>query len=234
VPLLGRATLDRRAGAQLSAQTAKLAVTPHPLGKPGGPGLYGIKGESLPPYIENLAAKLEKVNGWSKSRAIATAINNCKKWAAGGGNVTPEVQAVAAAALAALAKSQAKAKSMSNEVEMAALVKGKDGKTRAVDDPAVLSAHRKLVAKGVRPKVAMTMAMRAAKSKKEKAVGSSTTFKAESYTARHGTPEEKARAMSRLKARSGGKRWNEAAHPRGAKGSSTGGKFVSSGKASAK
>lgn len=180
-----------------------------------------------------------KVNGWDKSRALSAAINNCKKWAAGGDNVSPEVKAVAAAALADLAKSQAKAKAttnLSNEVHMAALVKGSDGKTRAVDDPAVLAVHRKLVAKGVRPQVAMKMSIAAARKKraKEKAVGSSKTFNAESYTARHGTPQEKARAMKRLKARSGGLRWNEAAHPRGAKGSSSGGKFVSSGKASAK
>lgn len=84
---------------QESEKTAGYSVTPHPLGKPGGPGLWKHKGLSLPPYIQNVAAGImKKVK--DKSRAIATAIATVKRWASGVGNVSKEVRAAAAKAVA--------------------------------------------------------------------------------------------------------------------------------------
>jgi hypothetical protein len=83
----------------LSAQTAGYSVTPSPLGRPGGPGLW-FKGWKLPDYVENVARGIMQGGMADKSMAIATAIAACKRWAAGGGKVTPEVRAAAAKAIA--------------------------------------------------------------------------------------------------------------------------------------
>lgn len=53
----------------------------------------------LPTYIAKLAQGMMK-RGMSKSRAIASAIHDCKVWAAGGKNVKPDTRAKAAKALA--------------------------------------------------------------------------------------------------------------------------------------
>lgn len=84
---------------QESEKTAGYAVTPHPFGKPGGPGLWKHKGLQLPPYIQNVAHGIQK-SGKTESEAIAAAVGIVKRWAAGGGKVHPEVKAAAAAALA--------------------------------------------------------------------------------------------------------------------------------------
>ena len=84
---------------QESEKTAGYAVTPHPFGKPGGPGLWKHKGLQLPPYIQNVAHGIQK-SGKSESQAIAMAIGTVKRWARGGGKVSAEVKAAAAAALA--------------------------------------------------------------------------------------------------------------------------------------
>ena len=54
----------------------------------------------LPQYIVKIAKDLHEERGMTISRAIATAISMCKKWAAGGKNVKPETRAKAAAAIA--------------------------------------------------------------------------------------------------------------------------------------
>lgn len=54
----------------------------------------------LPKYIEDIAVALIRDHGFTRERAIATAVNRVKKWAAGVGNVTPKTRAKAAAALA--------------------------------------------------------------------------------------------------------------------------------------
>ena len=84
---------------QESEKTAAYSVTPHPLGKPGGPGLWHHKGLMLPPYIQNVAHGIMK-SGRPKSMAIAAAIGVVKRWARGGGKVSPEVRAAAAKAVA--------------------------------------------------------------------------------------------------------------------------------------
>lgn len=102
----------KRKGLALSAETPRLAATPAPLGKPGGPGLYHMKGAKLPNYIENIRNALMR-GGMSEGHATATAINACKKLAVKSKH--PEVKAAAAAAIAELKATQARAKSMSND-----------------------------------------------------------------------------------------------------------------------
>jgi hypothetical protein len=84
---------------ELSAQTARLSVTPHPYGKPGGPGLYGVKGLKHSDYFEQVVKGLMK-SGKDKATASAIAWGALRRWARGGGNVTPEVRAAAIKALA--------------------------------------------------------------------------------------------------------------------------------------
>jgi hypothetical protein len=99
----------------MSAETGALATTPHPLGKPNGPGLFHDKSLSLPPYIENIAHSLMTKRGMDKSKAIQTAIGVCQRWAAGGGDVKPEVHAAAQAAVAAWEAAKAKARATPNK-----------------------------------------------------------------------------------------------------------------------
>lgn len=94
---------------ELSAQTAALERTPAPYGKPGGPGLYGVKGNTHSPYYEQIVKGLMTKRGMDKGRASAIAWGVLRKWARGGGGVHPEVQAAAAKALAGEAAAAAKA-----------------------------------------------------------------------------------------------------------------------------
>lgn len=61
----------------------------------------------LPRYIHEIACSLVQEQGFTVSRAIATAISRCKVWAAGGGNVKPDTQAKAASAIAQWEKMKA-------------------------------------------------------------------------------------------------------------------------------
>jgi hypothetical protein len=81
---------------QKSAQTAELSTTHRPLGTHG---LWGDKDAQLPAYVQNVAHALIR-DGMDESQAIATAIASVKRWARGGGHVTPEVRAAAAKAVA--------------------------------------------------------------------------------------------------------------------------------------
>lgn len=99
---------------KLSAKTPVLSTVHHKLGRPGGPGLFHDKSLQLPAYIQNIAKALIR-KGMDKSRAIATAIATVKRWAAGGGNVSPEVKAAAAKAVAEWAAARAKAKATPNK-----------------------------------------------------------------------------------------------------------------------
>jgi hypothetical protein len=91
-----------------SVQTAEVSTVHHPLGHEG---LWGTPGkkvpelQQLPAYVQNTARALIRTQGMDESRAIATAVNAIREWAAGtsfGGKtrVTPEVQQAARAALA--------------------------------------------------------------------------------------------------------------------------------------
>jgi hypothetical protein len=102
----------------MSAETAALAVTPHPLGKPGGPGLFGDKALSLPPYVQNIAHSLMEKRGMDKSKAIQVALGTVKNWASGQGAVRPEVRAAATTALAQWEAAKAKAHATPNKVSL--------------------------------------------------------------------------------------------------------------------
>ncbi len=105
------ALLDPAANARValaiaeSAKTAMLSSKHAPIGsksngrnwieadKPGGNG-------QLPAYIQNIRNALMRERGMPQSKATAIAISRVKAWAAGGGDVGPEVKAAAAKAVA--------------------------------------------------------------------------------------------------------------------------------------
>jgi hypothetical protein len=98
----------------LSAQTAALEVTPAPYGKPDGPGLYRVKGLSHSDYYDHIVQAMIR-KGKTKAEASAMAWGILRRWARGGGNVHPEVQAAAAAALAQEAAKAAAAHAHAND-----------------------------------------------------------------------------------------------------------------------
>jgi hypothetical protein len=94
---------------ELSADTGRLASEPHPFGKPSGPGLWGVQGMELPPYIQNIArALLRKGRAKNLSQAIAMAKGATARWQHGK-NTRPEVRAASAATNASWAAKQARA-----------------------------------------------------------------------------------------------------------------------------
>jgi hypothetical protein len=99
---------------ELSAQTGALASVPHPFGKPGGPGLWGVKNMELPPYIQNIARALLRT-GRAKTlgQAIAMAKAATERWKTGK-NTRPEVRAASAATDADWDAKRAVARSHSN------------------------------------------------------------------------------------------------------------------------
>jgi hypothetical protein len=102
----------------LSAETGALAATHRPFGKPGGPGLWNVKGMQLPAYIQNIArALLRTGRARNLSHAIAIARAATKKWAKGGGNVHPEVRAASAATGAEWDASRARAHAHAGQPE---------------------------------------------------------------------------------------------------------------------
>jgi hypothetical protein len=82
-----------------SADTGRLAVTPAPRGKPGGPGLYGVKGNQHSPYMQQIVKALIEKRGMDPGKAYAIAWGAMRKWAKGGGKAHPEVRAAAAGGL---------------------------------------------------------------------------------------------------------------------------------------
>jgi hypothetical protein len=93
----------------MTADTGRLASEPHPFGKPSGPGLWGVKGMELPPYIQNIArALLRTGRAKSLSQAIAMAKGATARWAVGK-NTSPEVRAASSATNASWAAKQARA-----------------------------------------------------------------------------------------------------------------------------
>lgn len=95
---------------ELSAKTGVLSVTPAPRGKPGGPGLYGIKGEGHTPYLQQIVKALIEKRGMPESKAYAIARAAIRRWARGGGHVHPEVRAAAGKSEAGELEKQARAK----------------------------------------------------------------------------------------------------------------------------
>lgn len=78
----------------------------------------------LPSYIERIAKHLHYEQGMSIGHAIASAVNQVKKWAAGVGNVKPDTRAKAAAALAQWEAKKVKARVKKEEWIFEDLEKG--------------------------------------------------------------------------------------------------------------
>lgn len=93
---------------ELSAKTPTLAVTPAPIGKPNGPGLWHVKGMQFPPYFQQVRNALIR-SGHSTATASQITWGAIRRWARGGGNVHPEVRAAARSALASIAGKEARA-----------------------------------------------------------------------------------------------------------------------------
>ena len=93
--------------AELSAETSRLAVTPAPYGKPGGPGLYGVKGNKHSDYFEQVVKALMEKRGMDKARASKIAWASLRKWSAKSKHV--EVRAAAAGGLAEEKAAEARA-----------------------------------------------------------------------------------------------------------------------------
>lgn len=91
---------------ELSKKTAMLERTPAPIGDPNGPGLWHVKGMQMPPYFQQVRNALIR-NGRSVAGASAITWGAMRKWAAGGGNVHPEVRKAAAKTLAMLSAKEA-------------------------------------------------------------------------------------------------------------------------------
>ena len=90
----------------LSAETGRLAVTPAPYGKPGGPGLYGVKGNKHSDYFEHIVQALMR-RGMGKGKASAIAWGSIRRW--GAKSKHPEVRAAAIGAQAEEKVAQARA-----------------------------------------------------------------------------------------------------------------------------
>jgi hypothetical protein len=84
----------------LSGKTAALEATPAPRGKPGGPGLYGVKGQEHTAYFQQVVKALIEKRGMPPAKAYAIAYGALRNWSKGGGKVHPEVTAAATGALA--------------------------------------------------------------------------------------------------------------------------------------
>jgi hypothetical protein len=110
---------------KLTPRTPEASTVPEPVGKPGGPGLWHVKGMQLPPYVQHLAHHL--IGKYGESRAIAMAKGIVAKWKAGiapggkkGGkprHVHADVQAAAAKNIAQWEEKRARAHAQSREHE---------------------------------------------------------------------------------------------------------------------
>ena len=77
----------------LSARTALLERTPAPRGRPGGPGLYHVKGLGHTPYLQQVVKALIEERGMPPGKAYAIARARIRKWSATSKH--PEVRAAA-------------------------------------------------------------------------------------------------------------------------------------------
>lgn len=111
---------------KLTPRTAEASTVPEPIGKPGGPGFWHVKGMQLPAYVQHLAHHL--IGKYGESRGIAMAKGIIAKWKQGinpGGrhkdgkvsHVHPDVQAAASKAIAQWEEKRATAHEQSREHE---------------------------------------------------------------------------------------------------------------------
>ena len=93
----------------MSARTPMLERTPAPRGRPGGPGLYRVKGMGHTPYLQQVVKALIEKRGMSSDKAYAIARARIRKWMATSRH--PEVRAAATRAEAGELARQARAHS---------------------------------------------------------------------------------------------------------------------------
>lgn len=105
---------DLEALIELSAETGRLASTPAPRGKPGGPGLYGVRGNMHSPYMQQIVKALIEKRGMDPGKAYAIAWGAMRKWSKGGGKTHPEVRAAAAGSLGLEKVAEARAHAHAN------------------------------------------------------------------------------------------------------------------------
>jgi hypothetical protein len=108
---------------KLTPRTPEASTVPEPIGKPGGPGLWHVKGMQLPPYVQHLAHHL--IGKYGESRGIAMAKGIVAKWAKGvapggkkGGKTRhthPDVRAAATKAIAQWEEKRGEAHAQSRE-----------------------------------------------------------------------------------------------------------------------
>lgn len=96
-----------RPGIELSARTAMLQRTPAPRGRPGGPGLYHVKGMGHTPYLQQVVKALIEKRGMPPGKAYAVARAAIRKWSVRSKH--PEVRSAAAGAEAGEIARQASA-----------------------------------------------------------------------------------------------------------------------------
>jgi len=92
----------------LSARTAMLERTPAPRGRPGGPGLYRVKGMGHTAYLQQVVKALIEKRGMRPDKAYAIARAAIRKWSVRSRH--PEVRGAATRAEAGEVARQARAK----------------------------------------------------------------------------------------------------------------------------
>jgi hypothetical protein len=92
-----------------------MALTHEPMGKPGGPGLFHMKGAQLPAYIQHIRNDLIQSRGMPESQATQMAIGICQRWCRGGGDVQADTRAKACAAIAEWERLKARAHATRSE-----------------------------------------------------------------------------------------------------------------------
>jgi hypothetical protein len=105
-------------GVDLSAETPRLAVTPAPRGKPGGPGLYDVQGMGHSPYLQNVVKALINKRGMPSGKAYAIARASIRKWSAKSKHA--EVRSAATAAESDELAKQARAKASHSHATVSA------------------------------------------------------------------------------------------------------------------
>lgn len=98
-------------GALVAISPGGRSADASPLGKGA---LFATPGLKLPTYVREVANALIR-SGHAKSSAIALAVASIKRWARGGDNVRPQVQAAAVKALAEWELAKSTARSIPNK-----------------------------------------------------------------------------------------------------------------------
>ena len=116
-----------------TAETATASTVHHPIGRPGGPGLWKHPTWQLPAYIQNVAKHL--VVKFGESRGIEMAVGIVKNWAAGhdgkGHSVSAVVQAAAGRAIAEWEALKARTKHGARRTSVTSSGTEQDGLSRA-------------------------------------------------------------------------------------------------------